>query len=121
MSITNSGSAAITSKFGTTFWLELGTGATAFDYAQTALVAAITDSGLERAAATVTRVTTTDANDTLQCTKTWTATGTKAIAEAGVFDAASGPTMWARKVLGAAQTVNSTETFALTYKIVVVN
>ena len=54
-------------------YLELGTSDTAFSASQTGLQAAITDSGLARASATVSQETTTQTNDTLRLTKQWTA------------------------------------------------
>jgi len=97
-------------------YLEVGTSSTAVAASQTALQAAITDSGLARAAATVSRVTTTQTNDTLQLTYAWTASGTKAIEEIGVFNAASAGTMLSR-ALTLTKTVTSGETLTATYKI----
>ena len=68
--------------------IELGTG-TGQGASDTALAAAITDSGLERAAATMTTETTTVTDDTIQAYKVFTATGTKTVAEAGVFNHAT--------------------------------
>ncbi|MBU2249581.1 MAG: hypothetical protein KKD77_22735 [Gammaproteobacteria bacterium] len=96
-------------------YLALGTGSTAVDPTDTALEAEITDTGLERAAATVTRVTTTVANDTLQLYKDWTATGVKILREIGAFNAASAGSMLARKVFDAITTAN-TDHVIMTYK-----
>ena len=68
-------------------YLAVGTSTTAPAVGQTTLVAEITDTGLARAAATVSRVTTTVTNDTLQLVYTWTASGSKTIEEVGVFNA----------------------------------
>ena len=73
------------------------------------------DTGLARAAATVTRVTTTVTNDTLQLVKTWTATGAKAITEVGAFNSASTGIMLGRQVFSAINTAN-TDTLTITYK-----
>lgn len=97
-------------------YLALGTSSTAVSTAQTALQAEITDSGLERASATVSRVTTTNTNDTLQLVKTWTITGSKTIEEIGVFNASSAGTMLARALTGT-KTVASGETITGTYKV----
>lgn len=97
-------------------YLEVGTSSTAVAVSQTALQAAITDTGLARAAATVSRVTTTVTNDTLQLTYTWTATGTKVIEEVGIFNANSAGTMLAR-ALTTTKTVLNTETLTVTYKV----
>jgi len=124
MGLTNSGLAALSGLAGNTgsivafTYLELGTDATAFAATQTALVSAITDSGLARAAATVSRTTTTVANDTLRLVKQWTASGSKTIREAGIFNAASAGIMCARKVLGTARAVVSGDTFTYTYDLV---
>lgn len=99
-------------------YLELGTGNTAFNAAQTTLVAAITDTGLARAAATISRVTTTQTNDTLQLMYTWTATGIKVIAEIGVFNAASSGVMGYRKVPTSTITSANGNTIIATYQIV---
>jgi hypothetical protein len=79
-------------------------------------VAEITDTGLARAAATVSRVTTTETNDTLQLVYTWTATGTKTVEEVGVFNDSSTGTMLARQVTGAKAMVNIDQ-FTITYQI----
>lgn len=95
-------------------YLAVGTSTTAVGASQTALQAEITDTGLERASATVSRTTTTVTNDTLSLVKTWTATGTKAIEEVGVFNAASTGTMLSR-ALTSTKTVNNGETITATY------
>ncbi len=115
---TDAGLAAVTSALGTTFWLEVGTGTTAYGRTQTALVTPVTDSGLARAAATVTRQTTTVANDTLQGTKTWTASGSKTIGEVGWFDAASTGNMYARSALSATRALTSGDTYSVTFKLI---
>lgn len=97
-------------------YLELGTSATAVATSQTALQAAITDSGLARVAATVSRVTTTQTNDTLQLTYTWTATGSKTVEEVGVFNASSSGTMLGRALTSTKALVN-TDIFTITYKV----
>jgi hypothetical protein len=74
-------------------YLALGTSSTAFAASQTALQAETSASGLARAAATVSRVTTTQTNDTLQLVKTWTSGATATIEEIGVFNASSAGTM----------------------------
>ncbi len=121
--ITNTGKAASISRLGvasgtTAFtYLAVGTGTTAAAATDTALVAEITDTGLERAAATVTQTTTTTDNDTLQLVKQWTATGAKAVTECGAFNASSGPVMLGRQVFSAVNVAN-TDTLQITYKFV---
>lgn len=119
--ITNAGKAQISLLAGdasaTPFtYLAVGTSSTAFAASQTALQAEITDTGLARAAATVSRVTTTETNDTLQLTYTWTATGTKAIEEIGIFNASSSGTMLGRALTTTKSVVNG-ETITATYQV----
>lgn len=98
-------------------YIAVGTSSTAVSAGQTALQAEITDSGLARHSATVSRTTTTVTNDTLQLTYTWTVTGTKAIEEIGVFNNASAGTMLSR-ALTTTKNVYSGETFVGTYKVI---
>jgi hypothetical protein len=96
-----------------------GSGSTAFATSQTALVSEnASDSGSNRAAATVAQATTTIANDTLRFTKTWTAGASITIRELGVFNASSSGTMLARKVLAGDKNITSGETYALTYDVI---
>lgn len=124
MGITNAGLAIVSGLVGDTgsetafTYLELGTGTTAFAASQTALVTAITDSGLARAAATVSQETTTQTDDTLQLTHQWTASGSKTVAEAGIFNGSSGGTMLARTKLSAARALTSGDTYTYTYQII---
>lgn len=74
-------------------YIAVGTSATAVTAADTTLTAEVVDTGLQRAAGTFTRTTTTVANDTYKLTKTFTATGSKTIEEVGVFNASSAGTM----------------------------
>jgi hypothetical protein len=71
---------------------------------------------LGRAAATVTRETTTVTNDTLQLVKVWTATGSKTIEEIGIFNASSGGTMLGR-ALTTTKTIAVDETLTGTYQV----
>lgn len=97
-------------------YVAFGTSSTAVAASQTALVAEITDTGLQRAEGTVSYVTTTVANDTKQITKTFTATGTKAIEEIGIFSASSGGTMLSR-ALTLTKTLSNGEQISVTYKL----
>lgn len=121
--ITNTGKAEIANLAGNVStpasftYLAIGTGTTAAAATQTALVTEITDTGLERAAATVSRVTTTATNDTLQLVKQWTATGAKAVTECGAFNAASTGIMLGRQVFSAINTANG-DTIQVTYKFI---
>lgn len=97
-------------------YLALGTSNTAVAASQTALGGEITDSGLARVGATISRVTTTVNNDTLQLYKQFAVTGTKTIQEVGVFNGSSGNTMLSR-ALTSSKTLVSGELFDITYKI----
>ncbi len=122
MGITNSGKNELSGLAGnigtkTAFtYLEVGTGTTAFAATQTTLVTPVTDSGLARASVTPTQTTTTVTNDTLQLSKTWTASGSKTLAEVGVFNAGAAGTMGSRYVLGTTRPVESTFTYTATVK-----
>lgn len=119
---TNAGFAAVAGLVGNTgtitafTYLALGTSATAATAAQTALVAEITDTGLARTTTNISRVTTTQTNDTLQLAYTWTATGTKTIQEIGVFNASSLGIMLCRQVVSGGAVANTNQVSA-TYQI----
>jgi len=97
-------------------YLAVGTSATAPAVTDTTLNAEITDSGLERASGTVSRVTTTVTNDTYQITYTWTVSGSKTIEEVGVFNDASAGTMLSH-ALTTSKAVTSGETLTGLYKL----
>lgn len=120
-SIMNAGLAQLASLAGdasaTPFtYLALGTSSTAVAASQTALQAEITDTGLARASATVSRVTTTQTNDTLQEYYEWTASGSKTIEEVGIFNASSAGVMLSR-ALTSTKTVTNGEKINVTYKV----
>lgn len=119
--VVTAGKGLITSRLGASSanaatYVAVGTSSTAASAGQTALVSEITDSGLERAAATVTQTTITTTNDTYQATYTWTASGSKTVEEVGVFNASSAGTMLSRAVTGT-KSVTSGETIVLTYRL----
>lgn len=87
-------------------YIALGTGTTAAAATDTALEAEITTNGGERAAATPSLVTTTVANDTAQLQKTFTFTGSLAITESGVLNAASTGVLLARQVFSTINVAN---------------
>lgn len=97
-------------------FLAVGTSSTAVSVGQTALVAEITTLGLARASATVSRVTTTVTNDTLQLVYTWTASGSVTVEEIGILNASSAGTMLARALTGTKTLVNNDQLVA-TYKV----
>ena len=121
--ITNTGLAAIAGLAGNVgsqvafTYLAVGTGTTASAVTDTALETEITDSGLARAAATVTRETTTVTNDTLQLVYTWTASGAKNVSEAGMFNDASAGIMLGHQVFTALPIISS-DILKFTYQIV---
>jgi len=94
-----------------------GSGTTAFAAAQTALVTENTTSGLAKADATNTSVTTTVTNDTLNMTKTWSVTGAATVAEVAAFNTDGTPVMLCRSVLGTARTLANGDSYTLTIKI----
>ena len=87
-------------------YLEVGTSNTAVSASHTALQSAITDSGLARASATVSQITTAQTNDTLKLTYNWTASASKTIEEIGVFNASSSGTMLARALTGSVSVIS---------------
>lgn len=96
-------------------YLAVGTGATAANVSDTTLGTEITDSGLARAAATCTRVTTSVTNDTAQLDKTFSVTGTKAVTEVGAFNAASSGVLLGRQVFSAINVFNG-DSLQIIYK-----
>lgn len=119
--ITNAGKAQLALLAGdasaTPFtYLAVGTSATAVAATDTTLTAEITDTGLARAAGTVSRVTTTVTNDTLNVTYTWTATGNKTVEEVGLFNASSAGTMLGH-ALTTSKVLTNTDTLTATYQV----
>ena len=98
-------------------YLAVGTSATAASVGQTALVAEISTNGLSRAAATVSRVTTTVTNDTLQLVYTWSVSGTSTVEEVGIFNASSVGTMLGRALTTSKAVVNG-DSLSITYKVI---
>lgn len=120
--VTNTGKAAMASRFNGSgaeaafTYLAVGTGAVAAAAGDTALGTEIAASGLSRANSTVSRVTTTQTNDTAQALYTWTASGSVSPTECGILNAASVGVLAARQVFTAIPLVN-TDSFQLTYKV----
>lgn len=119
--VTNAGFALIAGRingYGTpaaVTYLATGVGTNAAAAADTTLQTEITDSGLQRAAATCTLVTTTVANDTAQLDKTFSVTGTKAVTECGALNASSSGTLLGRQVFAAINVVSG-DSLQITYK-----
>lgn len=97
-------------------YLALGTGTNAAAATDTQLQTETSASGLARAAATVSRVTTTVTNDTLQLLKAFTAGANVAITECGMFNDASTGTILGRQVFAAVNVVSG-DILTITYKI----
>ena len=119
--VTTVGKAAVADRLGDVNtiaafdYVAVGTGTTAANVSDTALETEITDSGLERTQGTATLVTTDTTNDTLQLLHLFSVTGTKAITEAGVLNAASSGTLLARQVFSAVNVVSG-DSFQVTWQ-----
>lgn len=97
-------------------YVAVGTGTTAAAATDTTLQTETATSGLARAAGTASLVTTTVTNDTAQVTKTFSVTGSVAVTEAGLLNAASVGTLLARQVFSAVNVVNG-DSLQITWKV----
>lgn len=97
-------------------YIALGTGSTAASTADTALQTELSTLGLSRVNATASLVTTAQTNDTAQLANTFTVTGTAAVTEAGILNAASTGTLMSRQVFSALNVIN-TDNLQITYKV----
>ena len=119
--VTNAGMAGVASRINgdgaeaAFTYIAVGTGTNAAAATDTTLQTEIVDSGLSRAAATASRVTTDVTNDTAQLSKSFSVTGTKAVTESGVLNAASTGVLLARQVFSAINVVNG-DTLIITWK-----
>ena len=116
--VVNTGRAIITSRLiGTTtgvpHHVAWGTGSTGVALTDTTL----TEPGEARTLGTGTQTTTTTSLDTLNVTGTIVATGTRTIAEAGLFTASSGGSLFVRGVLAATISVASGDSVAFTFNV----
>ena len=120
--ITNAGLAVISGLVGNTgsqtafTYLAVGTSSTAPAASQTTLGGEISTNGLGRAAATVSRVTTTQTNDTLRLLKAFAVSGTSTVEEAGMFNASSSGVMLNRALTATKPVVNG-DTLTVTYDV----
>lgn len=96
-------------------YIAVGTGSTGVAAGDTALETEITDSGLARASATLSRITTDVTNDTAQLVKTFSPTASKAVTESGVLNASSSGTLLARQTFSAVNVING-DSFQVTWK-----
>lgn len=87
-------------------YIAVGTGATAAAAGDTALQTETSGSGLSRANATASRVTTDVTNDSARLVHTFSVSGTVAVTESGVLNAASTGVLLARQVFSAVNVVN---------------
>ena len=97
-------------------YIAVGTSDTAAAADQTTLVSEITTDGLARASATPSRETTTKTNDTAKLVKEFAVTGTKAINEVGIFNAATDGTMGSRTVI-TTKNVDDGDTIEISYEL----
>ena len=97
-------------------YIAVGTGSTAANVTDTTLQTESSTAGLSRAAATVSLVTGSVTNDTAQMLKAFSVTGSVAVTESGVLNAASTGTLLCRQVFAAVNVVNG-DTFTVTWQI----
>ncbi len=120
--VTNAGKAGVASRINGAgseaafTYIAVGTGTTAAAAGNTTLETETTDSGLARANATASRVTTSQTNDTAQLQYTFSVTGTKAITESGVLNASSSGVLLCRQVFSAINVVNG-DSLQITWKV----
>ena len=97
-------------------YIAVGTGTTAAAVTDTTLQTETATSGLSRVSGTVSLVTTTVTNDTAQVTNTFSVTGTVAVTESGVLNAASVGTLLCHQVFTAINVING-DSLAITWKV----
>lgn len=97
-------------------YIAVGTGVVAAAVTDTTLGTETAVSGLSRVAGTVSLVTTTVTNDTAQVTTTFSVSGTVAVTESGVLNAASAGTLLCRQVFSAINVVSG-DSLSLTWKV----
>ena len=119
--ITNTGFAGVASRINGAgseaafTYIAVGTGTTAANVSDTTLETETAASGLSRAAGTASRVTTDVTNDTAQLLKTFTVTGTVAVTESGVLNAAAAGVLLNRQVFSAVNVING-DSLQVTHK-----
>ncbi len=97
-------------------YIAVGTGINAANVTDTTLQTETVGSGLSRAAATTSLVTTTVANDTAQLLKQFSVLGNVAVTESGVLNAASVGTLLCRQVFSAINVQNG-DTLQIIWKV----
>lgn len=119
--VTNAGFAGVASRINGAgseaafTYIAVGTGTTAAAAGDTTLQTELASSGLSRASATASRVTTTQTNDTAQLVVTFTVTGSQAVTESGVLNASSNGVLLNRQVFSAINVVNG-DSLQVTHK-----
>lgn len=116
--VVNTGRAIITSRLiGTAtavpLYVAWGTGGTAVALTDTTL----TEPGEARTLGIGTQTTTTTTSDTLNVTGTVVATGTRTIAEAGLFTAVTSGTLFVRGVLASTIGLTTGDSIAFTFNV----
>lgn len=96
-------------------YIAIGIGTTGAAAGNTALESEITTNGGERGAAAASRVTTDVTNDTAQLVLTYNFTGTFAVTESGVLNAASTGTLLARQTFTAINVISG-DSLQVTWK-----
>lgn len=110
--ITNAGFAGVASRINgagaeAAFdYIAIGTGTTAANVSDTTLETEITTNGGQRAQGTASRTTTDVTNDTSTIVNTFSFTGSFAVTESGVLNAASSGVLLCRQVFSAINVVN---------------
>lgn len=99
-------------------YIAVGTGTTTATATDTQLQTEETENGLTRAAATGTLVTVNVTNDTAQLVKSFSVTGSVAVTESGVLNAASTGTMLCRQTFSAINVADG-DTLQITWKVTV--
>lgn len=95
-------------------YIAVGTGTTAAAIGDTTLQTELATSGLSRASATASRVTTDTTNDTARLVLAFTVSGTAAVTESGVLNASSSGVLLARQVFSALNVVSG-DTLTITW------
>lgn len=120
--VTDAGKAGVASRIGGAdseaafTYIAVGTGTTAANAADTTLETELATSGLSRAAGTASRTTTDVTNDTATLSKSFSVTGTQAVTESGILNAASTGVLLARQTFAAVNVVNG-DTLVITWNI----
>lgn len=96
-------------------YLAIGIGTSGPAVTDTTLVSEIVTNGGQRASATASQVTTSVTNDTAQLLHTWNFTGSFAVTEEGILDAASTGNLLARQVFSAVNVVSG-DSLQVTHK-----